>query len=63
MLRHLMGCARELGHHTIIASISADQVASVQLHLSEGFVEAARLREVGFKFDRWLDVVYLQYML
>ncbi|HLX61255.1 MAG TPA: GNAT family N-acetyltransferase [Planctomycetota bacterium] len=55
--------ARALGHHTIIAGISADQIPSVALHRSAGFVEVARLREVGYKFDRWLDVIYMQLML
>ncbi len=55
--------AKKLGHHTIIALISADQIPSVELHRKAGFLEVARLREVGYKFDRWLDVVYMQLML
>lgn len=55
--------AKKIGHHTIIAGISADQTASVELHRKMGFVDAALLREVGYKFDRWLDVVYMQLML
>ena len=47
----------------MIAGIDAQQAASVALHAKHGFVEVARLREVGFKFGRWLDVVYLQRML
>jgi L-amino acid N-acyltransferase len=30
------------------------------LHLAHGFHEAGRLREAGWKFGRWLDLVYLQ---
>lgn len=63
LLRRLVDDARDLGHHTIIAGISADQSASVELHRKFGFTEAARLREVGFKFGQWLDVVYLQLIL
>ncbi len=55
--------ARAIGHHTIIAGISADQTPSVELHRKLGFAEVARLREVGYKFDRWLDVVYMQIIL
>lgn len=55
--------ARVLGHHTIIASISADQTASVALHETLGFTKVAHLKEVGVKFGRWLDVVWLQLML
>lgn len=55
--------ATALGHHTLIALIDAEQTASVTLHQRHGFVQVAHLREVGFKFGRWLDVVYLQRML
>jgi len=55
--------AREAGVHTLIGLVSADNVASLRLHAGLGFVEVGRLREVGRKFDRWLDLVYLQLML
>ena len=55
--------ARALGHHTVIALIDAEQAPSIDLHRGHGFVQVAHLREVGFKFGRWLDVVYLQRML
>lgn len=55
--------ARAAGHHVLMACISAEQAASIRLHLAHGFVETARLKEVGRKFDQWLDVVYLQLML
>ena len=55
--------AREAGVHTLIGLVSADDVASLRLHAGLGFVEVGRLREVGRKFDRWLDLVYLQLML
>jgi L-amino acid N-acyltransferase len=59
----LIARARALGHHTIIASISADQKPSIALHGSLGFVEVARMREMGKKYDEWLDLVYMQLML
>ena len=63
LLVDLIERATQLGHHTIIAGIDTEQTGSIALHARLGFVEVARLREVGFKFDRWLDVVYLQKML
>jgi L-amino acid N-acyltransferase YncA len=63
LLAELIARAGKLGHHSIIALISADQTPSVKLHESMGFVQVAHLKEVGFKFGRWLDVVYLQLML
>ena len=55
--------AREIGHRTIIAGIDADQAGSVGIHERFGFGKVAHLRQVGFKFGRWLDVIYMQLML
>ena len=63
MLADLIVRAKALGYHSIIAGVSADQTASVKLHERAGFIKVGHLREVGYKFNRWLDVVYLQKML
>ena len=63
LLVDLIGRARALGHHSIIAGIDAEQAGSIALHEALGFRDAAALREVGFKFGRWLHVRYLQLML
>lgn len=63
ILADLIARARSVGHHTVIASISADQKPSIALHEAFGFVEVARMKEVGMKSDAWLDLVYLQLML
>ena len=63
LLADLLERAQRIGHHTVIGGIDASQAASIRLHAKFGFVEAARLREVGFKFGRWLDVVWMQRML
>lgn len=63
LLKHLIVRAREIGHHTIIAAIDHEQTASIAFHAKHGFVEAGHLREVGFKFGRWLGVDYMQLML
>lgn len=61
ILAELLKRAKELGHHRVIAAISGDQEPSLALHESMGFTERGRLTEVGFKFGRWLDLVYLEY--
>lgn len=63
LLADLIERSKSCGHHSIIALIDADQAASVALHRAFGFEQAAHLKQVGFKFGRWLDVVYLQRML
>lgn len=56
----LIAAARELGIHAMIAGIEAQNTASIRLHEHFGFEEVGRLPEVGRKFDRWLDLVFMQ---
>ena len=63
LLADLIERARGARHHTIMALIDADQPASVALHRAFGFEPAAHLKEVGFKFGQWRDVVYMQRMV
>jgi carbon storage regulator CsrA len=63
LLADLLERAKAAGHRTILALIDTQQRGSITLHEKLGFVEVGRLREVGFKFGRWLDVVYLQRMV
>ncbi len=53
-----------LGHRTaIIAGIDGEQSASVALHAKFNFEKVGHLQQVGFKFDRWLDVIYMELLL
>lgn len=63
LLHTLIDAAKEMQLHTIIAGIVADNEASIALHKKFGFVEAAHFKEVGYKFNRWLDLKFLQLML
>ena len=54
---------RAAGSHTALAMVALPNDASVRLHLAAGFEEVGRLREVGDKFDRLIDVLVLQLML
>jgi phosphinothricin acetyltransferase len=60
ILADLVRRAKALGYRSIVALISADRASSVGLHEKFGFAAVGRLQEVGLKFDRWLDVVYMQ---
>ena len=55
--------AKLRGKRAIIAAIDAQNEASIRLHAAFGFEQVAYLKQVGFKFDRWLDVVYLERLL
>ena len=63
LLKDLVERAKMLGHHSMIATISADQTGSIALHERFGFLKAGHVREAGRKFDRWLDIVLMQRML
>lgn len=63
LLQELIHRARQLGHHAIIAGADREQTASVALHEKFGFVQVGLMTEVGFKFDRWLDVIYMELIL
>lgn len=63
LLQKLIVLAKEQGFHTLIAGIDADNEGSCKFHSKFGFVEVGRFREVGYKFDRWLDLVFMQLLL
>jgi L-amino acid N-acyltransferase len=56
----LIGRAREAGKTEIVAGIDGDNTASIRFHEKLGFREVGRMPSIGFKFDRWLDLVLLQ---
>ncbi|TYK66889.1 GNAT family N-acetyltransferase [Colwellia echini] len=49
--------------HTIIGCITLPNAASVNLHEKLGMVKVAHFKEVGWKFEHWLDVGYWQVIL
>jgi phosphinothricin acetyltransferase len=63
LLEKLIVAAKELDYHVMIAGIDADNISSIALHRKFGFVEVAHLKEVGFKFGRWLDLKFLELVL
>ncbi|MBW7476935.1 GNAT family N-acetyltransferase [Paenibacillus oenotherae] len=62
-LRFIEGIAKELGFHSLIASICAENNASVHIFSRHGYQQVAHYREVGYKFGRWLDIVTYQKLL
>jgi L-amino acid N-acyltransferase YncA len=56
----LMSQAAAMHKHVMIAGIDADNAVSIKLHESLGFINVAHFHEVGFKFGRWLDLVFLE---
>jgi L-amino acid N-acyltransferase len=60
LVEALFPCALQLGMHVMIGGIDASNAASLRLHARLGFEQVAHFRQVGRKFDRWLDLVFVQ---
>lgn len=60
LLQALLPRAVACDKHIMIAGVDAANAASIRFHERLGFTQVGHLREVGYKFDRWLDLVFLQ---
>ena len=63
LYRALIARLRAAGCHLVIGGVALPNDASVALHEKFGFEKVAHFKEVGYKFDRWLDVGYWQLVL
>ena len=63
LLEELIVLAGQHGFHAVIARVGGGNEASIALHLACGFEMVGVEREVGRKFNRWLDVSVLQRLL
>ena len=60
LLEKLIARAAEMGKHAMIGGIDGENTASLAFHASLGFREVGRLPQVGAKFGRWIDLVFVQ---
>jgi len=60
LMQVLLPIAAGLGKHVMIAGVDAENLPSLRFHERLGFTRVAHFREVGFKFERWLDLIFLQ---
>lgn len=63
LLRELIALGADNGLHTLVGLITEENEASARLAEKAGFRLVGVLEEVGYKFDRWLDVAVYQYRL
>ena len=63
LLTELIELAKKNGFHTMIAGVDASNERSVEFHKKFGFKEVGTFKEAGFKFDKWLDLLFLQLLL
>lgn len=60
---HLFQALKARGMHAVIGGVALPNDASLQFHRKCGFEQVAHFKEVGFKFNRWIDVTYWQLIL
>lgn len=63
LLGKLIDAAQEMELHAIVAGIDADNQISLKLHEQYGFQEVAHFHQVGYKFNRWLDLKFMERIL
>ncbi len=63
LLQRVCEIAEESGFHSVVARIEASGTASRALHAACGFEFVGIERQVGRKFNRWLDVAVMQLVL
>jgi L-amino acid N-acyltransferase YncA len=63
LLEKMIEAARENGVHAIIGGVDAANDASIKLHKQFGFEEVGCLKQVGYKFNQWLDLVFVELVL
>jgi phosphinothricin acetyltransferase len=59
-VKALLPRAEVLGKHVMIGGIDAENVGSLRFHEHLGFERVAQFKEVGFKFGRFLDLIFVQ---
>jgi L-amino acid N-acyltransferase len=60
LMTALIERAQGIGKHVMVAGIEAANAPSIRLHQALGFERVGHLKQVGAKFGRWLDLVFLQ---
>lgn len=63
MLTELIQLAKKQGYHNMIGAIDAENYGSIAFHKRFGFVESGIIKEAGFKFNKWLDLLFMQLIL
>jgi L-amino acid N-acyltransferase YncA len=63
LMKQLIAVATEQQYHVMIGGIEAENTASIAMHQRLGFTHCGTICEAGFKFGRWLDLAFYQFVL
>lgn len=60
LMHELIRLAKKDGYHLMVGGIDSTNLDSLEFHKRLGFQEIGRFKEVGRKFDKWLDLIFVQ---
>lgn len=60
LLARLIEDSTKAGLKQMLAVITAERANSIRLHEKHGFRFIGKYEALGYKFDRWLDIVHMQ---
>jgi L-amino acid N-acyltransferase YncA len=63
LLLALIPLAHQLGKHAMVGAVDAENPISIHLHESLGFERVAHFKQIGHKFNRWLDLIFFEKIL
>ncbi|MFJ7732785.1 GNAT family N-acetyltransferase [Lysinibacillus sp. NPDC097231] len=63
LMLELIRIAQEHGIKTLIAGIDGENIGSIKAHEKLGFEYAGTIKNAGYKFEQWLDLVFYQLQL
>lgn len=63
LMGHVIELGKNLGFHIIMSGITADNEISIRMHEKFGFEHCGHMKEVGFKFGRYLDCIFYQLII
>jgi L-amino acid N-acyltransferase len=63
LMGELLAAAQKQDYHVLVGGIEASNQASIAMHEALGFAHAGTIRQVGWKFGRWLDLAFYQRVL
>jgi len=63
LMVYMIELGKEIGYHVIMSGITADNEISIKMHEKLGFEHCGHMKEVGFKFGRYLDCVFYQLII
>ncbi|AEY64322.1 GNAT family N-acetyltransferase [Clostridium sp. BNL1100] len=63
LMDYIIRLGKEAGYHVIISCITTDNKVSIKMHEKTGFKLCGEMKEVGYKFGRYLDCLFYQLFL